>query len=513
MLTQSYEWGRIDWVQLNEQAGSAIPVNIGFLTLEAGKQQRKHIHYGEKQILYIVSGTGTQIVEQEEIPCGTGDVLYIESGSAHETINRSDEPLVELVISFPSTQLGADVVQQQLESFTDEIDAAGDLTLDRTVCEKFGEMTRTFKFPLTIFNAEEEICSRGVNYPAVCEEVCHISEDVSNCPVYDKDDRYGMPIQDKPTAVLCPYGVTVFVGQIRFQNRVIGWLRGGHIRTMESLSVTHPLPEAEAYLQNMEYVHRGRVEAILQQVQMIQRGILNECMARTLVDKLDASKESIQHLFARKTDLESAMRDSMEKLLSIQLNNHFLFNTLNSIASMALKEDAMQTYQSIIDLSSMFRYNLRSTDPTVRVQDELGYLDKYMKLQRLRFGDRVSLEINVDDLAGGCQVPFNCLQPIVENSFKHGYRDRSNPLIVKVNLCVHEEKLVIEVIDNGLGFNGKLGLTDYLRLYGDEQPRNNGLHMIISKMMVLYGEAFDFGIEPGPCEGTRVCLKLPAVFA
>ncbi len=510
MIKQSYEWGCIDWVQLTEQKTNNHPVNIGFLTLDVNKRQRRHIHYGEEQILYIVSGAGTQIVEQEEIPCKAGDVLYIEAGSAHETINTSAVPLIELVISFPSAQFQS---EEQLASFIGELDIAQFMHLDEAVCRKFSEMAKNFKFPLTIYDTKENVCSEGTNYPTICTSFCKITEDLNNCPVYNKDDRYGMPGQDRPTAVLCPYGVTVFVSQIQYQGQTLGWLSGGHIRTMESLSITDPNPEAEGYLQDMEYVHRGRIQAILQQVQMIQKGIINDCLTRGLVERLDASKASIERLFANQTDLESAVRDSMEKLLSIQLNNHFLFNTLNSIASMALKEDALRTYQSIIDLSSMFRYNLRATEKTMALRDELGYLEKYMKLQRLRFGDNVNLRLDVDSLAMDCRIPFNSLQPIVENCFKHGFKDRSKDLNIRVEVTNQEGSLVVAVIDNGSGFEKTIGLTDYLELYGEESPKNNGLHMVIRKMVIQYGEAFDFGIEPASGQGTRVWLKLPAMYA
>ncbi len=84
---------------------------------------------------------------------------------------------------------------------------------------------------------------------------------------------------------------------------------------------------------------------------------------------------------------------------------------------MAVKEDAFQTYQGIIDLANLFRYNLRSVEKNVQVKDDLEFLENYLKLQTMRFGDQVEYSVEVEREMDKSFIPFNTLQPLVENCF------------------------------------------------------------------------------------------------
>ncbi len=507
MSIQRFEWGKIEWVMDLQKLKTPYPMNIGFLTLDEGQFQRKHIHYGEEQILYIVEGEGLQIVEGEEIPCKKGDLLYIEAGSAHETHNKSDEPLVELVISVPSGRVVPSSFVQRIENLLQSFEEISIEKIDSEVCEKYEASISQLRFPLNVFDGSDNPIIVSGPYPEICKEKCKIHEDIRNCYMYSDEHRFTMAQKDPFAAVVCKYGLTVFVYPLEVRGKMIALLQGGHIRTIDSIGN----PE----LERMDRVHSGRIKAMLEQIQIIGKNLINDTITKTLVHELDASHASLKQSLDSQTHLEAMIRESEDRLYSVQLNNHFLFNTLNSLASMAVKEDAFGTYQGIIDLANLFRYNLRSVEKNVQVKEEIEFLENYMKLQKLRFSDKVNYVVDVEDEALKCLVPFNTLQPIVENSFKHGFKDRANTLNIHLEIKIEGSDIKLCVSDDGCGIDQVYNAQTLLGLYQNAAPRNNGLFMINKRLQAHFGSAYTLHIGPQRChgktKGTCVELKMPII--
>ncbi len=143
----------------------------------------------------------------------------------------------------------------------------------------------------------------------------------------------------------------------------------------------------------MELVHRGRINAIIEQLKTLSQNILNDYMTVMLTKKINQSEASLKAVEDHEMILERSLKESEDRILSIQLNNHFLFNTLNAIASLALKENSFDTYKSIVDLADMFRYNLRTHENEVRLKDEVEYVKNYIELQNLRYGEKLKCSI------------------------------------------------------------------------------------------------------------------------
>lgn len=354
MSIQRFEWGRIEWVMDSHKLKTPYPMSIGFLTLDAKQRQRKHIHYGEEQILYIVQGQGLQIIEDEEMYCEKGDMIYIEAGSAHETVNTSEVPLIELVISVPSGKVVPSSFVQRIESLLQSFEGTTIDNIDRLISEKYRSSFSQLRFPLNLFDAKGEPVIIGGPYPAICREKCGIHKDIRNCYLYSDAHRFTMAQRDPFGAVVCKYGLTVFVYPLELSGKMVALLQGGHVRTIESVG--------DPMLESMDRVHSGRIQAMLEQIQIIGQNLLNDTITKKLFSELDASHASLKESLDSQNHLEAMIRESEDRLYSVQLNNHFLFNTLNSLASMAVKEDAFQTYQGIIDLANLFRYNLRSVE-------------------------------------------------------------------------------------------------------------------------------------------------------
>lgn len=177
---------------------------------------------------------------------------------------------------------------------------------------------------------------------------------------------------------------------------------------------------------------------------------------------------------SRERELE-ATRLALENLRA-QLQPHFLFNTLQSISTL-IHRDQTAADRMLTDLSDLLRLSLRSTaSQEVPLRDELGFLDRYLDIMRVRFGDRLEIAVEAPDDVRDALVPSLVLQPIVENAITHGMADRSDIGHVAVRARRDGKALELEVSDDGPGpgsaapTNG-IGLTNtrerIARLYGE----------------------------------------------
>ncbi|MFX0560033.1 sensor histidine kinase [Tepidibacillus infernus] len=153
--------------------------------------------------------------------------------------------------------------------------------------------------------------------------------------------------------------------------------------------------------------------------------------------------------------MKSLLKDAELKSLQSQINPHFLFNTLNTAAQLAMLEGADKSSQFIDNMSELFRYKLRKLDQPVTLRDELANVKNYMYILKTRFGDRISFNIDIDETILEAKIPCTIIQPIVENAFIHGLEDIERNGEIYLSIKAKGNKIYIEVRDNGKGMNKK----------------------------------------------------------
>lgn len=166
------------------------------------------------------------------------------------------------------------------------------------------------------------------------------------------------------------------------------------------------------------------------------------------------------HLQERKLEQEQRARElslhasrSELKALRAQINPHFLFNALNSIAGLIHRDPAVAD-RTIEQLADVFRYALRGAESEWAVlDDELDFVRSYLEVERARFGDRLRTEVRIDDAVRGARIPTMIVQTLVENAVKHGAASVRGPASVVVHARLDGERLVVSVADNGPGFD------------------------------------------------------------
>lgn len=201
----------------------------------------------------------------------------------------------------------------------------------------------------------------------------------------------------------------------------------------------------------------------------------------------------------RAEQLEAQLTRAELEALRNQLHPHFLFNTLNSIASL-MHEDVQGADDMIADLSYMLRAYLRDTnEQEIPLRQELDLLETYLRIQKRRFENQLTYDLDVPETLYNAAVPTLLLQPFVENAILHGIAPRSTPGHVKVTARQLGADLILTVSDDGIGYTP-----------GDET--GIGLSNSRSRLKQLYCDKQSVDVASAPGHGTTVTVKLPFQF-
>jgi len=191
--------------------------------------------------------------------------------------------------------------------------------------------------------------------------------------------------------------------------------------------------------------------------------------------------------------------------LQRQINPHFLFNTLNSIASLVRSKPELAR-QMTVKLANILRALLNDHDTYVPLSQELKFTDDYLDIEVVRFGaDKLKVEKQIDPLTLSVLVPSILLQPLIENSIKHGLEPRINGGTVTLRSQLNGDRVLIEVADDGVGMGNRPASA--LRRTG----AGIGMKNVQERLEVLYGDQARFNVVSNPGRGTMISIEIPAV--
>lgn len=208
-----------------------------------------------------------------------------------------------------------------------------------------------------------------------------------------------------------------------------------------------------------------------------------------------------QKLEEQKRLLLEARLDALQR----QINPHFLFNTLNSIASL-VRFRPEQARELIVKLANILRALLKDHDSYVHLRDELNFTDDYLGIEVVRFGaDKLKVVKEIDPATLELPVPSMILQPLIENSIKHGLEPRISGGTITIRSRIDGGKLMIEVEDDGVGIApGRSHSSGVLH-----QGTGIGMNNVRERLEVLFGEAAMFDVTSRPGRGTRITMEMP----
>ena len=203
-------------------------------------------------------------------------------------------------------------------------------------------------------------------------------------------------------------------------------------------------------------------------------------------------------------------KNSRLQALEAQLNPHFLYNTLQAIATEALLADCQEIYDMIVSLSANLRYTIKGGE-LVRLQEELDYVDRYILLQKTRLGGRLEVTKKINPKVNLAVIPKISIQMLVENAIIHGMPENGAVLHIIIRVCMENNRLLISVYDDGKGILPEKvkELNDIFSGKSADTGNSIGLPNLASRLKILYqGEAGLF-LESQGDQFTEVKMELP----
>lgn len=491
MERQKTDWGEILWLHEKNEILSLQGLNVGIVSLQPGAHQPKHLHY-EEQVIYVIQGQAISYMDSVESSLSAGDYFHWKAGGKHEIYNIGNIPFQHLLISNPGSSDFDQMFFGQEQGNEEGQDVSGLIYIAAEAVRT--QFLETLPYAYVIFDEVGNLVLQSRYFPEYCEECCVPGDNPGNCSCMK---HLGGALLQKEITFRCDNGMEVFNCPVYYRQHFLGYIQGGYVRYSSTVSEK---------VKNVYDVPESVIAGIKVLMRKIAKALRNYCefeqFRKELLEKetrISSQEEAQRILMKNLKDTEYAMTD-------LKISNHFLFNTLNSMASMALDGGMMPLYQSIVDLSKMFHYTLRTQSAVVTLDKEMDYVKAYLQLQKLRYEDSLEINYQIEADSLKVEVPFNFLQPIVENAFIHGFTEAIHK---RIEICIksYQENVRIQIINSGKKLKKQSCFAINQGIVGNTA---HGLSMIYHKLNAFYEGPCVFEIGADKKGDTCFFIEIPS---
>lgn len=228
-------------------------------------------------------------------------------------------------------------------------------------------------------------------------------------------------------------------------------------------------------------------------------------------------KELIEVVFkgkAEKQALELSNKQAELKAIQSQVNPHFLFNTLETIRMRSLIKNEEETAHIIGELALLFRHSMNWGSDFIKIQEEINFIEKYINIQKYRFGDKIMFYRYVMDDCGEYMIPKLAISSFIENAFVHGIETTDREGIISLTITKNDEFMFIEISDNGKGFDkNRLGEIRYMIERADikvlNESKSTGVLNAYLRLRLFCDGNISFEIDSESGKGTDISIQMP----
>lgn len=375
------------------------------------------------------------------------------------------------------------------------------------LCSRYSSILSLLNIPLFLIDTTGNILLEFIPSPDFCTHVCQEKEG-QVCSNYKHKLESG-----KEGRFTCQYGLENILFPIIVKNETIGYIAGIQMYLKDNeykkyMINIHLLEENKT--NNLEFIAKSifslkavktdKIEIYIQLCRQIAKNISIDLSENIMFPHQDVKRLSIE-----KEILEKKVIDLESKNMSLAVNPHFLFNTLNCIARVAYFEHSPKTEELIYCLSDLLRYNLKQGDQIHTIGAEINSVEKYLHIQKVRFKTRLDYDINIPEELKSYRILNMVIQPIVENSVIHGITPKRDG--GKINIYAEKLKgeIVISIMDNGNGFPEDV-------LLNIQQPKNKsglGFQNTDKRLKQYYGKQYGLKITKSDYSGSIVTITIP----
>lgn len=239
-------------------------------------------------------------------------------------------------------------------------------------------------------------------------------------------------------------------------------------------------------------------------------------MIVSIQDYIEKIKERMEIESAMKEKelmMETHLKDAELRYLQAQINPHFLFNTLNAGAQLAMLEEADRTYKFIQNMAAFFRYSIKKDKNGTTLADEIRLVDNYIYILNVRFSGDIHFQKEIEEEYIKTQVPSMILQPIVENAINYGVRDIAWSSLIKLKVYQEDSNICVSISDNGIGMSQEK-IEEVMKGQIKEEVVGDsngvGLNNVINRLRLFYDKEHVLEIfSDGKDKGTQVVIYLP----
>jgi len=223
-----------------------------------------------------------------------------------------------------------------------------------------------------------------------------------------------------------------------------------------------------------------------------------------LINKFNNMNGKIEVLIEENYMTKIREKETEIMALNIQLNPHFLYNSLNIINWMAIENKQKEISKLIVSLSSMLQYTAHNNSEMENFEDDLEWLKNYICIMTYRFEGKFTVNYDIDIKILEHKVPKLFLQPFVENSIIHGFENMESGGIIKISGFIDKNKIIFCVEDNGIGMNDKEIYTEI-----KSKKQSIGIKNVNRRIKLIFGDEYGVTIESEYSKGTKVIVTLP----
>ncbi len=369
--------------------------------------------------------------------------------------------------------------------------------------------------PVTKFSNFTKYCSCVRKYPKFEEKCCH------------SDAHGGLEAAriGKPHIYVCYGGLIDFAIPIVLEGQYLGSIMAGQIKVDKKFfngkehmkrinKLWHDKPEIIEAYKEIPVMSYEQVDAAANMMHIVANYIVEKGLANIYHEELNKKNMELLRETKIKSELEKALKTAELKALQSQLNPHFLFNVLNTIGSLALLEGATKTEELAISFAEMLRDTLKKSDKIVTLETAVSYVEKYLNIQKIRFGNRLEYNIDIQEEILDIKIPFMTLQPFVENSINHGLDCKEEGGYINIIGKSIGEDVSINIIDNGIGIS-KNKIDMILDNSSQEDFKSNstgiGIKNVNNMLKNYFGEKYAIDIDSKINAGTIIKIKIPKI--
>jgi signal transduction histidine kinase len=381
------------------------------------------------------------------------------------------------------------------------------------VIQKFSGLLSLSRISMQIASLEGAIIMELNPPPDFCKYICQLDE-MKLCP--DFQSRLDPEVAVQFT---CHCGLKNIIVPVKTDNQPMAYLIGGQVYTASSTYQKY-LINVDMFAQQKHLLPEivakaiARIRSLEENEFEVHSQVINH-IAKNIADTIDDTDTAITRLSLEKELLERKIIDLEAKNMSLVVNPHFLFNTLNTIARIAYFEKSHKTEELIYCLSDLLRYNLKQDMELHTIGAEIENIKKYLYIQKIRFKNRLQYEIDVPEDVNKYRIPNMIIQPIVENSLIHGITPKRDGGTIQITAEATKQFITISVCDNGYGFP-----PEVLQLLKDpssitkENSKKIGIGLCSAdnRLKHFFGEKYGITIIKSDYSGSTVAITIPTKY-